>query len=113
LEYKDKYSYGNQDRQTTNSAKIVALYLEKGMTKNIKTRYFTITVYKKGTMHFVFDDLEMLRKFNIYVAKQKGWLPSNYGYTAKQEFKDFETTKEYKQIGTELAIDTKKVLMLN
>ena len=26
--------------------------------------------------------------------------------------KDFETAKEYKQIGTELAIDTKKVLML-
>ena len=26
---------------------------------------------------------------------------------------DFETSKEYKQIGTELAIDTKKVLMLN
>ena len=26
---------------------------------------------------------------------------------------DFETDKEYQQIGTELAIDTKKVLMLN
>ena len=112
LEYKDKYSYGNQDRQITNSARIVSLYLEKGMTKNIKTRYFTITVYKKGTMHFVFNDAEMLRKFNIYVAKQKGWLPSNYGYTAKQEFKDFESAKDYKQIGTELAINRNNVLML-
>ena len=113
LEYKDKGSYGNQERQTINSAKIVGVNLSHGETKNIKTRYFTITVYKKGTMHFVFNDAEMLRKFNIYVAKQKGWLPSNYGYTAKQEFKDFETTKEYKQYGSELAIDTKKVLMLN
>ena len=113
LSFKVKYSHSNQTIQTMNSARIVLGYLESNITKNIKTRYFTITVYKKGTMHFVFNDAEMLRKFNIYVAKQKGWLPSNYGYTAKQEFKDFETSKEYKQIGTELAIDTKKVLMLN
>jgi len=113
LEYKDKSSYGNQERQTMNSAKIVSVKLSDGETKNIKTRYFTITVYKKGTMHFVFNDLEMLRRFNIYVGKKRNYLPSDYGYTEKQEFKDFEPSKEYKQIATELAIDTKKVLMLN
>ena len=96
-----------------NSAKIVSVKLSDGETKNIKTRYFTITVYKKGTMHFVFNDLETLRRFNIYVGKKRNYLPSDYGYTEKQEFKDFEPSKEYKQIATELAIDTKKVLMLN
>ena len=82
-------------------------------TKNIKTRYFTITFYLKGTVHLVFVSQEMLRRFNIYVAKKRNYLPSDYGYTEKQNFKDFETTKEYKQYGSELAIDTKKVLMLN
>lgn len=112
LEYTEPTGY-KTNISTTNTAEIVAGNLALGETKNIKTRYFTITFYLKGTVHLIFNDLEMLRKFNIYVAKQKGWLPSNYGYTAKQEFKDFETAKEYKQIGTELAIDTKKVLMLN
>ena len=61
----------------------------------------------------VFNDLDMLRRFNIFVGKKRNYLPSDYGYTEKQNFKDFETAKQYKQIGTELAIDTKKVLMLN
>ena len=64
-------------------------------------------------MHFVFNDLELLRKFNIYVAKKRGWLPSNYGYTAKKDDSvEFETAKEYKQIRIELAINTNNVLML-
>jgi len=113
LEYKDKYSYNNQQLSTKQTSKIVSVNLSYGESKNIKTRYFTITVYKKGTMHFVFNDLELLRKFNIYVAKKRGWLPSNYGYTAKKDDSvDFETAKEYKQIGTELSINTNNVLML-
>lgn len=116
LEYKDKgyYSSSNETTiKTTNTANIVSYYLSIGETKNIKTRYFTITFYLKGTIHLVFNDLDMLRRFNIFVGKKRNYLPSDYGYTEKQNFKDFETAKQYKQIGTELAIDTKKVLMLN
>lgn len=113
LEYKDKYSYNNQQLSTKQTSKIVSVNLSYGESKNIKTRYFTIAVYKKGTMHFVFNDLELLRKFNIYVAKKRGWLPSNYGYTAKKDDSvEFETAKEYKQIRIELAINTNNVLML-
>lgn len=112
LEYTEPTGY-KTNISTTNTAEIVAGNLALGITKNIKTRYFTITFYLKGTVHLVFNDLEMLRRFNIYVGKKRNYLPSDYGYTEKQEFKDFESTKEYKQIGTELAIDTKKVLMLN
>ena len=65
-------------------------------------------------MHLVFNDLDMLRRFNIYVGKKKSWLPSDYGYTEKRNKDvDFETDKDYQRIGKELAIDTKNILMLN
>jgi hypothetical protein len=48
-------------------------------TKNIKTKYFTITFYKKGTAHITFTDMELLKKFNIFAGQRKGWLPPTYG----------------------------------
>ena len=114
LEYVEPTGY-KQNISTTNTAEIVQGYLHQGETKNIPTRYFNITFYLKGTVHLVFASQEMLRRFNIYVAKKRKWLPSDYSYSEKRNKDvDFETDKEYQQIkGTELAIDTKKVLMLN
>jgi phospholipid N-methyltransferase len=114
LEYKDNYSYSNDKIvRTKQTSTIVAHHLSQGITKNIVTRYFTLTLYKKGTVHFVFNDLEMLRKFNIYVAKKRGWLPMNYGYTKEKDTSvDFETVKEYKQIGHELSIAAPNALLL-
>ena len=109
---RNSYSYDKGSR-TQQTGAIVKNSIRDNITKNIKTRYFNITLYKKGTMHFVFNDLEMLRRFNIYIAKKRGWLPSDYGYTKEQTTTDFETTKEYIQIGTELAIDTKNIMLLN
>lgn len=111
LEYTETTGY-KTNISTTNTAEIVAGNLALGETKNIKTRYFTITFYLKGTVHLVFNDLDMLRRFNIFIGKKRNYLPSDYGYTEKQNFKDFETTKEYKQIGTELAINTNNILMI-
>lgn len=111
LEYVEPTAY-KQNISTTNTAEIVQGYLYKGETKNIPTRYFNITFYLKGTVHLVFNDLDMLRRFNIFVGKKRNYLPSDYGYTEKQNFKDFETAKDYQQIGKELAIDTKNVLMI-
>ena len=113
LEYVEPAGY-KQNISTTNTAEIVQGYLHQGETKNIPTRYFNITFYLKGTVHLVFNDLDMLRKFNIYVGKKKSWLPSDYGYTEKRNKDvDFETDKDYQRIGKELAIDTKNILMLN
>lgn len=111
LEYTETNGY-KQNISTTNTAEIVQGYLYQGKTKNIPTRYFNITFYLKGTVHLVFNDLDMLRRFNIFVGKKRNYLPSDYGYTEKQEFKDFETAKEYQRIGKELAINTKNVLMI-
>ena len=47
--------------------------------KNIDTKYFAITFYKKGTAHFVFKDDELRKKFNIYAGRKKNWLPPSYG----------------------------------
>lgn len=54
-------------------------------SKNIDTKYFTVTFFKKGTAHFVFKDMELLEKFNLYASMKKGWLPPNYG---KKRYKD-------------------------
>lgn len=48
-------------------------------TRNIESHYFTITCYKKGTVHLTFKDEELLKKFNIFGAQHKGWLPPSYG----------------------------------
>ncbi|MCM1221623.1 MAG: DUF4942 domain-containing protein [Lachnospiraceae bacterium] len=54
-------------------------------SKNIGFRYFTCSFYKKGTCHMVFKDEEFLKKFNIFGARQKGWLPPAYGRKAYHE----------------------------
>lgn len=48
-------------------------------TRNIDTKYFTVTFYKKGTAHLVFKDEKLLEKFNIFAAQHKNWLPPTYG----------------------------------
>ena len=50
-----------------------------GYTRNLDTKYFTCTFYKKGTAHLVFKDLDLLEKFNLFASQRKGWLPPNFG----------------------------------
>lgn len=75
-------------------------------TKNIQLKYFTVTFYKKGTCHIVFNNAELLKKFNIFGSQHKGWLPPSYG---KKTYKDmtaeekavvneFEGEKEYNKV---------------
>ena len=33
----------------------------------------------KGTCHIEFKDEELLKKFNIFAARQNNWLPQEYG----------------------------------
>ena len=53
-------------------------------------------------------DSEAIRYWNESLQQ----LYEKYKEYHKQEFKDFESAKDYKQIGTELAINTNNVLML-
>ena len=61
-------------------------------TKNIDTKYFTVTFFKKGTAHFVFKDMELLEKFNLFAAKHKNWLPPCYG---KKRYEDMTEEEQH------------------
>ncbi|MEW6613978.1 MAG: DUF4942 domain-containing protein [Thermodesulfobacteriota bacterium] len=52
---------------------------DRGQTKKVLSTYFEITVYKKGTIHLVFRNEGMRRRFNITACKGKHWLPADYG----------------------------------
>jgi len=66
---------------------------EYGETRNIQLKYFTVSFFKKGTCHIVFNNDELLKKFNIFGSQKKGWLPPSYG---KKNYSDME--KEERQV---------------
>lgn len=55
---------------------------DAGRTKDIRCKFFSVTLYKKGTMHIKFHDQRLVDRFNIYCGQRKAWLPPSYGRTA-------------------------------
>jgi hypothetical protein len=53
-----------------------------GNTRNIQCKFFSVTLYKKGTMHIKFNNQALVDRFNIYCCQKKNWLPPNYGKAA-------------------------------
>lgn len=78
---------------------------EYGQSRKIHSTFFTITTYKKGTIHLTFNDSETLRRFNRAACIGKNWLPQDYGakpYEAlsleeKSVVDSFEGKKSYEQ----------------
>jgi hypothetical protein len=64
-----------------------------GNMRNIESSHFTISLYKKGTMHLKFKNDGTLRRFNIIACKYKKWLPEDYG---QKEYSNMD--KEEKEI---------------
>ena len=62
-----------------NLQEILKQAKEAKQYKNIDTKYFLATFYKKGTTHLVFKNMDLLEKFNMFAAQKKGWLPPEYG----------------------------------
>lgn len=60
--------------------------------RNLDTKYFTATLYKKGTAHLVFKDDELRQKFNLYAAQHKKWLPPSYG---KKRYEDMDQEEQH------------------
>lgn len=71
----------------------LAIYNRQQITRKMQFRYFEVDVFKKGTMHIKFRDLDLLKRFNIYGCQHKGWLPPSYG---KKSYKDMNA--EEKQV---------------
>lgn len=93
-------------------------------TKDIICKYFKITFYKKGTCHITFTNEELLKKFNIFGAQHKGWLPPSYGkkkysdMTSEEKavVNDFEGEAEYNKVMCNTSYylaDTNSILMLD
>ncbi|EQB4340875.1 DUF4942 domain-containing protein [Clostridium botulinum] len=77
--------------ENTNLKEILDEAEKERQTKNIKTKYFSINTYKKGTTHLTFLNEELLKKFNIFGSLKKNFLPPSYG---KKEYNNmFEEEK--------------------
>ncbi len=73
------------DGEETSSVDLRGILLqacEAGQTRNIKCKYFDVTLYKKGTMHIKFRNHALVDRFNIYCCRKKNWLPPSYGKAA-------------------------------
>ncbi len=73
---------------------------EKGISRKIKSTYFTVSVYKKGTIHLEFNDLNILRRFNVVGCKGKNWLPHDYNEKSYNDCdsKEKEVVNEFEGI---------------
>lgn len=79
---------------------------ENNQTKGIITKFFKVDFMKKGSCHLTFLDLELLKKFNLYAATNKGWLPPSYSKKSYEEMTkeeqevidNFEGEKEYNKV---------------
>lgn len=80
---------GNMTEEV-NSWNRLTNYFEDHITKKIPLKYFTVTFYKKGTVHITFTCPELIDRFNIYAAQHKSWLPPSYGKKAYKNMTDEE-----------------------
>lgn len=97
---------------------------EHEQSRKILSTYFEITVFKKGTMHLIFRDKDILRRFNVTACKGKSWLPHDYGtkkyndlaQDEKDLVKSFESEAVYNknmvEAGTSL-FKTKELLQIS
>jgi hypothetical protein len=84
------------------------VYQEQQITKKMQFKFFDVDVFKKGTMHIKFRDLDLLKRFNIYGCQHKGWLPPSYGRKSykdmnaeeKQVIDEYEGQREYEKVYT-------------
>ena len=62
----------------TSLERALQLAAVNGMT-SAACKYFSVTFYKKGTCHIRFYDRKIVDRLNIYVGRQRMWLPPAYG----------------------------------
>lgn len=63
---------------------------KKQQSSKIELKYFTVTFYKKQTVHITFTSDRLLKKFNIFGSQKKGWLPKGYAQRKYQDMTEEE-----------------------
>lgn len=53
-------------------------------------KFFDIELKKKGTIHLWFNDLELLKRWNVYAGMKKNFIPPEYGRKTYHEMSDRE-----------------------
>lgn len=76
-----------------NTSYMIQIAGRNGITRNIQCKYFSVTFYKKGTVHIkMYPETErIIDALNIYVCKGKNWLPPHYG---KMSYDDMSTEEQ-------------------
>ena len=74
-----------------NLADTLEYYFRQGVTKNIACKFFTVSFYKKGTVHITYTCPELIDRYNIYCAKNRKWLPPSYG---KKQYADMTAEEQ-------------------
>ena len=70
---------------------LISRCFDEGKTRSIPCKFFSATFYKKGTVHLVFNCPELIERFNIYAAQNRGWLPPTYG---KKKYSDMDADEK-------------------
>ena len=100
------YLDGGHNTKDVDLMEVLKSACTAGINRKIECKYFNITVYKKGTCHIEFTDLDLLKKLNLYGSQKKGWLPPSYGKKAykdmtveeKAVIDDFEGEEAYNEV---------------
>ncbi|MGI6691067.1 MAG: DUF4942 domain-containing protein [Christensenellales bacterium] len=79
------YLDGGLTQSLRHAGQVVEEAVNDGQTRNIACKYFEVTLYKKGTCHIKFTDMDVIQKFNLFAARGKNWLPPSYGKKAYKE----------------------------
>lgn len=86
------YLAGERYGSCWHTAAHLRIAAQTQQSKDIPCKYFSVTFYKKGTMHIKFYDeaQPLLDRFNIFASKKMGWLPPTYGRTQYQNMSEEE-----------------------
>ena len=87
LNYFDGHMTAEVDLENT-----IESCFKMGQTKSIPCKFFSATFYKKGTVHLVFTCPDLIERFNIYAAQNRGWLPPSYG---KKTYKEMDESERH------------------
>lgn len=82
LDIEKAFNYLDSETGLTYDSKLAEICTKAAadnQTRNIEFKYFTVTFYKKGTMHITFNCPDIIKAFNIYAGQRKSWLPPSYG----------------------------------
>ena len=90
---------------------------------SVSCKYFNVVFYKKGTCHIKFRDQKIVDRLNIYVGRQRMWLPPTYGKVryddmdeesrcVVDEFQEREKYDEVMNAPGEYIIDTRQAPLM-